>query len=200
MPPRDEKSNAMPVVSALQVLADLCCDDQVVVTNQGSARIGPKIRCRPLDLHYNPSTMSGAIPLALGLALAQPQREVVVISGDGSLLMSLGTLVTVAASGATNLTVVLLDNGMYEVTGGQRTPGAQAALDYAGLARAAGLRSVADFRDLAEWQAQAANFLATPGPRFVRLVVHAAPPEYLNSSTPPLAEQLSALRQALAKP
>ena len=193
----NDNSNVMPVVDTLQVLADLCGDDQIVVTNQGSARIWPKIRRRPLDFHYNPSTMSGAVPLALGLALAQPQREVLAISGDGSLLMSLGSLVTVAGSGVTNLTVVLLDNGLYEVTGGQETPAARVAVDYAGLARAAGFPTAVEFRDLVDWQARAADILALPGPRFIRLVVSAAPDEYLASNTPPLAEQLAGLRLAL---
>ncbi len=194
----NDNSKVMPVVAALQVLADLCHDDQIVVTNQGSARIWPKLRRRSLDLHYNPSTMSGAIPLALGLALSQPQREVLAISGDGSLLMSLGSLVTVIGSDVINLTIVLLDNGLYEVTGGQETPAARSAVDYAGLARAAGFPSAAEFRDLADWQSQAADVLALPGPRFIRLVVSAAPHEYLTSSTPPLAEQLAGLQQALS--
>ncbi len=190
--------NNMPVVDALQVVADLCCGNQLVVTNQGSARIWPKLRRRSLDFHYNPSTMSGAIPLALGLALAQPQREVVAVSGDGSLLMSLGSLVTVVGSGVTNLTIVLLDNGLYEVTGGQETPAARSAVDYAGLARAAGFPSTAEFRDFANWQTQAADVLALPGPRFVHLTVSTAPPDYLTSSTPPLAEQLAGLQHALS--
>lgn len=195
----NDKSQVMPVVDALRVVADHSCNDQIVVTNQGSARIWPKLRRRQLDFHYNPSTMSGAIPLALGLALAQPQREVVAVSGDGSLLMSLGSLVTVVGSGAANLTIVLLDNGLYEVTGGQETPAARSAVDYAGLARAAGFPSTAEFRDLADWQTQAAEVLALPGPRFIRLVVSAAPPEYLTSSTPSLAEQLAGLRLAVSK-
>ncbi len=190
-------NNAMPVVDALQVLADLCGDDQIVVTNQGSARIWPKLRRRALDFHYNPSTMGGAIPLALGLALAQSQREVLVISGDGSLLMSLGSLITVVGSGATNLTVVLLDNGLYEVTGGQETPAAHAVVDYAGLARAAGFPTTAEFRELADWRTRAAEVLALPGPRFIRLAVSAVPQEFLTGSTPPLSEQLAGLRQAL---
>ena len=191
------QDKAMPVVDALQALADLCGDDQIVVTNQGSSRIWPKLRHRALDFHYNPSTMSGAIPLALGLALAQPQREVLAISGDGSLLMSLGSLVTIVGSGATNLTVVLLDNGLYEVTGGQETPATRAAVDYAGLARAAGFPSTAEFCDLADWQNRVAEILAMPGPRFIRLVVSSAPREFLTGSTPPLSEQLAGLRQAL---
>ncbi len=199
MPTLNGRSSSMPVVEALRVIADLCCGEQIIVTNQGSARIWPKLRRRSLDFHYNPSTMSGAIPLALGLALAQPRREVLAISGDGSLLMSMGSLVTVVASGATNLTVVLLDNGLYEVTGGQETPAARVAVDYAGLARAAGFPTAAEFRDLAEWQARAADVLTLPGPRFIRLVVSAAPSEYLTGSTPPLAEQLAGLRTALSK-
>src|SRR5262245_30394231 len=92
----------MPVVKALQVLIDLRQDDRIVVTNQASARIWPKLSRHRLDFHYNPSTMGGAIPLALGLAMAQPRRQVLVVSGDGALLMNLGSLVTVAASGVTN--------------------------------------------------------------------------------------------------
>lgn len=193
----NDTTQGMPVVEALRILADQCCDDQIVVTNQGSSRIWPKLRRRSLDFHYNPSTMSGAIPLALGLALAQPQREVLVVSGDGSLLMSLGSLVTVVGSGATNLTIVLLDNGLYEVTGGQETPAARSAVDYVGLARAAGFPSATGFRDLTEWQSEAANVLALSGPRFVRLAVSEAPPDLLTGGTPPLAEQLTELRHAL---
>lgn len=190
------KTNVMPVVAALKVLAERCDDDQIVVTNQGSARIWPMLRRRSLDFHYNPSTMSGAIPLALGLALSQPRREVLAISGDGSLLMSLGALVTVVGSGATNLTVVLLDNGIYEVTGGQQIPGTH-AVDYVGLARAAGFVSTAEFHDLADWRTRVAEVLAMPGPRFIRLAVSAAAPEFLTGSTPPMDEQLTGLRRAL---
>lgn len=197
MPTRNDRSSGMSVVEALRVVADLCCGQQIVVTNQGSARIWPKLRRRPLDVHYNPSTMSGAIPLALGLALAQRHREVLAISGDGSLLMSLGSLVTVVGSGATNLTIVLLDNGLYEVTGGQETPAARMAIDYAGIARAAGFPTSLEFRDLSDWRARAADVLTLPGPRFIRLVVSVAPAEYLTGSTPPLPEQLAGLKTSL---
>ncbi|MCI0357942.1 MAG: thiamine pyrophosphate-dependent enzyme [Planctomycetaceae bacterium] len=192
----DHRSGKMPAVDALEVLADLCSGDQIVVTNQGSARILPKLRRRPLDFHYNPSTMGGAVPLALGLALAQPQREVLVVSGDGSLLMSLGVLVTVVKAGVTNLAIVLLDNGIYEVTGGQETP-ATPAVDYCGLARAAGFASACSFQQLADWQARAADALSEPGPRFIRLAVQTAPNDYLRFPTPPMDEQLAQLRRAL---
>jgi sulfopyruvate decarboxylase subunit beta len=92
-----EKISGMPVVDALRVLIEHCDENWIVVTNQGSARIWPKLVRRPRDLHYNPSTMGGAVSLALGLALAQPKRRVLCVTGDGALLMNLGSLVTVAA-------------------------------------------------------------------------------------------------------
>src|SRR5207253_1176317 len=139
-------------IAALQVLIALRQDDQIVISNQASARIWPRLTRHPLDFHYNPSTMGGAIPLALGLAMAQARRHVLVVSGDGALLMNLGSLVTVVGSGVTNLTVVVLDNQLYEVTGGQKTPAAGAAVDFAGLARAAGFPVAESFDDLADWQ------------------------------------------------
>jgi len=193
-----ESARGMPVVDALQVLIDLRTDDNIVVTNQASARIWPKLKRRPLDVHYNPSTMGGAVPLALGLALAQPGRPVLAISGDGAVLMSLGSLVTVVGTGATNLTIVVLDNGMYEVTGGQKTAASGTPLDWPALARATGFQSAVRFDELTAWQAAAAAALATPGPRFISLVVQPTPPAFLRFPTPPIGEQVEQLRKALA--
>jgi len=187
----------MPVVPALQVLIELRRPDQIVVTNQASARIWPKIERRPLDLHYNPSTMGGAIPLALGLALALPHRQVLVVSGDGSLLMSLGALVTVIGCGATNLTIVVLDNDQYEVTGGQKTPATGTPIDLPALARAIGFPTARQFCDLANWQASAAQMLTSPGPRFLSLAVEPTPPEFLCGPTPELGGQLVSLCREL---
>jgi len=185
------------VIEALRVLVGLRREDQIVVTNQGSARVWPKLQTHPLDLHYNPSTMGGAIPLALGLAMAQPRREVLVVSGEGALLMSLGSLVTVVGTGVTNLTIVVLDNQMYEVTGGQRTAASGTAVDLGEVAREIGFPVASSFGELEDWRACAADLLEQPGPRFICLAVHPTPPEYLNTPTPPLGEQLDRLRHAL---
>src|SRR4029077_9665760 len=83
-----------------------------------------------------PASMGQAPALALGLALARPELGVVVVCGDGHLLMNLGCLVTLA-SYAADVFLVVIDNGVYEVTGGQAVPGA-GRTDFAGLARAAG--------------------------------------------------------------
>ncbi len=82
-------------------------------------------------------SMGAAIPLALGMALAHPERRVTALEGDGALLMNLGALATVAASGAANLTILLFYNRRYESSGGQPLP--PAAVDFAGLAGASGL-------------------------------------------------------------
>jgi len=81
--------------------------------------------------------MGAAVSVGLGLALAQPERRVVVVTGDGELLMNLGTLATVAVQQPANLTVICLDNAAYELTGGQATHTAH-GVDLAGVALAAG--------------------------------------------------------------
>lgn len=168
----------MPLLAALEAIAELR-GDQIVVTTMGAAREWPKLSQHPLDFHYLPSAMGHAPMIALGLALAQPQREVIAFNGDGCMLMSLGCLVTIAASGAKNLTLVVLENRIYEVTGGQRTAGAVAQVDFAGVARSAGFPNAFRFDDLANWRQQAPSVLRAPGPRFVSLAVEPVGADYL---------------------
>ena len=68
---------------------------------------------------YMLGSMGLAIPIALGVALAQPKRHVVALEGDGSLLMQLGCLATIAALKPRNFTMVIMDNGLYQITGGK---------------------------------------------------------------------------------
>ncbi len=187
----------MPVREAIQVLADAHGADQVVITNQGSARIWPLIDRHPLDFHYNPSNMGGAVPFALGLALARSPQEILVLTGDGSLMMSLGALVSVAAAGATNLSIVVLDNGAYEVTGGQQTPATKIGVDFGQIARGAGIPSVAQFCTASQWRDGATGVFSARGPRFIWLRVEAARPDDLTSTTVSLSEQLRRLRSEL---
>lgn len=191
--PRD----GMPLTPALRVLADLRRQDQVVVTCMGSAREWPKLSEHALDFHYVPSTMSGAVPLGLGLALAQRHREILVISGDGALLMNLGCLVTVMDSGATNLSIVLVDNGVYEVTGGQQTAAARSGVDFAGVARAIGYPNVGCFHSLEDWRRQAGEIFSRPGPRFVGLVVEPVREGYSLEAPYPMKQQIERLGRAL---
>src|SRR5437588_11118643 len=120
--------------AALEVLARHR-GDRVVITTMSSVALWPELSDTPLDFAFIPSSMGQAPALGLGLALAQPRRGVVVINGDGCTLMNLGTLVTLANYPA-DVYLLILDNGLYEVTGGQPTAGT-GHTDFAMLARGA---------------------------------------------------------------
>lgn len=88
---------------------------------------------------YMLGSMGLAAPIALGVAIAQPKRKVFALEGDGSILMELGCLATIAAQAPKNLCIILWDNGVYQITGGQGTPAAAAKADLVAAARALGL-------------------------------------------------------------
>ena len=169
--------------------------DRVVLTTMGSVGLWPNLSDTPLDFAYIPSSMGQGVALGLGLALATG-RGVVAVSGDGSLLMNLGCLVTVANHPAP-LTVVLIDNGLYEVTGGQDVAGA-GRTDFAGLARSAGITRVYAFDDAAAWREAAGEILAGPGPAFVWLKVRGERGHQTPTAPRPMAIQIERLRAALA--
>ncbi len=114
--------------------------------------------------------MGKASSLGLGLALAQPDKKVFVLDGDGSLLMNLGALVTMANKAPTNLLHFLFNNGVYAVTGGQPIPGAEQT-DWDGMARAAGYASVFSFDNLEDLTTGMDEVLKAQGPVFVHLQV-----------------------------
>ena len=119
--------------------------------------------------------MGGAAAVGLGLALAQPARPVLVVTGDGEMLMGLGSLATIGARRPANLGVVVLDNGRYGETGMQESHTALGT-DLCGVARAAGFASVAEASDLPGIAAIRPGLsTAEGGPRFV--VLRVAPEE-----------------------
>lgn len=87
---------------------------------------------------YMLGSMGLALPIALGVAIAQPQRRVIALEGDGSLLMQLGVLGTIAARRQKNLLMIIWDNGAYQITGGQPSTTAS-VVDLVAIARASGL-------------------------------------------------------------
>ena len=107
--------------------------------------------------------MGQALPFALGVALSQPQKRVLAITGDGELLMSLGVLATIANQSPTNLAVVVLDNEAYMETGGQPTATA-GKTDLAAVAGACGFPVVASFADESDMANLTALATATAGP------------------------------------
>lgn len=119
--------------------------------------------------------MGGAAMVGLGLALAQPARPVLVVTGDGEMLMGLGSLATVGARRPPNLGIAVLDNGRYGETGMQESHTAL-GVDLCGVARAAGFATVADVADLHGIAALRPGLSSTEGgPRFA--VLRIAPDE-----------------------
>ena len=168
-------SAGMPIREAVAVLRNARGPDDIVVSSMGSARewmsLGP---LHDLDFVLVPSAMGHATSLGLGLSLAQPERRVIVLSGDGSLLMNLGSLVTISAHSPERLVVVVFVNGVYEVTGGQLTPRNQGMpVDYVAMARASGITSVFQWSVLDDWQSGVAEALGAASPTVV--ILDAAP-------------------------
>jgi thiamine pyrophosphate-dependent acetolactate synthase large subunit-like protein len=179
---------------ALEVLA-AHRGERVVISTMTSVGIWPRLSDTPLDFAYLPSAMGQAPSLGLGLALAQPQRGVIVLNGEGSMLMNLGSLVTLAHHPA-NIYLLILDNGLYEVTGGQPTAGT-GHTDFAGLARAAGIRRVYAFETAEAWRLGAAEALSGPGPVVVWLKVEGRLGQKTPAAPRSMAEQIARLKQAL---
>jgi thiamine pyrophosphate-dependent acetolactate synthase large subunit-like protein len=123
---------------------------------------------------YMLGSMSLAVPIALGVALAQPSRTVFVLEGDGSMLMNLGALATVAMVAPGNLTVIVWDNGVYQITGGQTAATAEAA-DLVSVARGAGIAQSAWAHDEAEFERLVRDGLTGGGPRFIAARVNQEP-------------------------
>jgi thiamine pyrophosphate-dependent acetolactate synthase large subunit-like protein len=115
---------------------------------------------------YMLGSMGLAIPIAFGVAIAQPQRHVIALEGDGSLLMQLGCLATVAMRAPKNLTMVVWDNGIYQITGGQPTASASAA-DLVAIARGSGIANSAWAADEDDFDRLVAAALHNGGPSLI---------------------------------
>lgn len=154
---------------------------------------------RPSPLNY---TAHGAMGLAsshgLGLALGRPDKRVIVLDGDGSLLMNIGALVTAAAAAPRNFYHFVCENGTYEANGGHPIPN-QGKVSFAGLARSAGYGSVHEFSDLRNFEQQVGAVLAEPGPVFVTLKIEPSGPQVRDYNRIHGADVRQAFKDAIAK-
>jgi len=140
--------------------------NEVVVTTMSVVRPWGKLSDHDLDFASADSAMAHAADLALGIAMARPRRKVLCLNGDGSMLMSLGTLATVIESGVDNLILLVAVNRAYEITGRQPIPAAS-RVDFAAMARAAGFERVHEFDDATEYERALDAILEAAGPTFV---------------------------------
>ena len=153
----------------LRALARHVTDADIVLPVYSTAFDWIDIRPSPLN-YLSHGAMGLASSHALGLALGRPDKRVIVLDGDGSLLMNLGSLVTIGEAAPPNLYHFVCENGTYEANGGYPIP-AKGVVNFAGMAKSAGYREVHEFSDLAALEAALPALLKAKGPVFVTLKV-----------------------------
>ena len=123
---------------------------------------------------YMLGSMGLAFPIALGVALAQPERRVFALEGDGSLLMQLGSLTTIATLKPKNLTMIVFDNGIYQITGAQPTPAADVA-DIVAIAAGSGVANSAWAADEDDFERLVEQSLAASEPSLIAVRIDDKP-------------------------
>jgi len=151
----------------------------------------------PGGFAYLPSSMGQAVPFALGIALRRPALPVVVLAGDGSMLMNLGCLATVAEAEAPNLRIVVLDNGVYQVTGGQPVVGS-GRVRFEAVAHACGLRHAEAVGEPPALDGALGRLFGAAGPALLSVRVDPVPDAPPARSPGPPVERLARLRAFLA--
>ncbi len=143
--------------------------------------------------------MSKASSLGLGIAVGAPDRTVIILDGDGSLLMNLGSLVTVAGQRPQNLYHFVFDNGIYAVTGGQPLPNPE--VDYPAMAMASGYAHAHTFSHAEELATELPEIMRKPGPALIHVSVVGEPAsegvDQTWESNARMGAQLRAMKKAL---
>ena len=187
----------IPHDDALAILKQQIGNDDIVIAVYGTAVDWHALRPHPLN-YFCVGAMGLTAAHGLGLALGCPGRRVIVIDGDGSLAMSLGSLITVAGAAPKNFVHMLWENGVYQANGGHPLPG-RGKVDFAGLALAAGYRAAHRFDDAAIFAQQIGSVLQEEGPVFAGVKIKANP--FQKQDFAPLRAQAlrDAFKQALVQ-
>jgi thiamine pyrophosphate-dependent acetolactate synthase large subunit-like protein len=167
---------------------------EIVLASYSSAVEWNELKERELN-YFSIGAMGLASSHALGLALGRPDRRVVVLDGDGSLLMNLGSLVTIGAAAPRNLVHFVCQNGTYEANGGHPIPNQQ--VDFAAMAGAAGYVHCHEFSELSSFEQQIGHVLSQDGPVFGTLHVEPSRPLTYNYTDLYAAARRNALKAAL---
>ena len=144
--------------------------DAIVVPGKGARYWGDMTTRPELDVALAPTAMGGRAAFAFGLALAQPQRKVVLFDSEGDMMMGLNILPTIAEHAPENFYHFLLDNECYATTGGQPVPNA-GKIAYDVVARGAGYARTFSYDNLESFQINLERILSGPGPVFVALKI-----------------------------
>lgn len=167
---KKQRADALPSrIAALETLVALNDEKTVLLATTGfTGRELYEIKDRPNNF-YMVGSMGCVSSLGLGLALTQPDKKIVVLDGDGSLLMRMGALATNAYYAPDNLFHLLLDNNCHLSTGGQATVAHN--VDFVGVAAAAGFRNAYYLHDLADLERVWQEWEEAPAPVFAHLKV-----------------------------
>jgi thiamine pyrophosphate-dependent acetolactate synthase large subunit-like protein len=192
-----ERREIVEPTAALRVLSQRR-NDEIVVLSESTRQDWPPLSTRPeLDIPITGS-MAKAAAFGLGVALARPDVRVWVLDTDGALLMSLGSLVTIARANPTNLVHFVYDNEAYDTTGGQPTPGA-GIVDFRGLALAAGYPAAHEFDEVDDLEQRLDAVLSGPLPALVVLKVKSVGRRPSTSGMRPMREAFPAIKERLSR-
>lgn len=170
----------MSAIDACTAIAEQREKGALTVTTMGSMVVWPSVAGSDLNLNSVPM-MGGAASLGLGLALTQQDRRVLVLDGDGSLLMQLGSLVTVARQAPKNFVHFVFDNRIWYSTGGFVAHPGSGQVDYVGLALAAGYAHAYSTASADELRETLGKWLADDGPTLIHLEID----DLTNDGPPP---------------
>ncbi len=166
---RPEEGVMQSRAQAMRALFDVLSDQPVIICNGFPSREAHKIHDRAGNF-YMIGSMGVAASIGLGLALAQPDRRVVVFDGDGNVLMGMGTLATIGALQPRNLTHVVFDNEVYGTTGNQPSYSRVVRLDQ--VAKAAGYATVERVWEREDIVYEFTDMLKSDGPNFLLIKVN----------------------------
>src|SRR6476620_7395508 len=163
----------------LQAIAPLI-DKELFVTTAGGATAEWNA-LRPSDGNIQVKTLGLCSSIGLGLAIALPQRKVFVFDGDGALWMNLGSLATIGLHRPKNLIHICWDNKQYESSGGEPTVATAGNIDFAGIARSAGIESARAVNTVEDLRNAVSHALNSDGPHFIAANIEAG-----RTEVPPL--------------
>jgi sulfopyruvate decarboxylase subunit beta len=171
--------------------------NELVLTTMSTAQEWPAYSQSEFDFNAVGTGMGHLPDMGLGLATAVPDRKVLILNGDGSMLMNLGVLVTIANAAPRNLILFVFENEIYEVTGGQPIPGRGRA-NFAAMAKGAGFPHSFEVNELSALDKELPNILTLDGPVFVT-VKAASSGKPLSTKALPVRAAAWALRDTLTR-
>jgi thiamine pyrophosphate-dependent acetolactate synthase large subunit-like protein len=184
-PVRREQAKVMNRFDITQRLVSRLRNEEAVIGGIGYTNFDLwAVGHRPQNF-YMLGSMGLAVPIGLGVALAQPRRKVFTLEGDGSILMQLGSLATVAARAPKNFAIVIMDNGAYQITGGQKALTEEGA-DVVAIARACGLNQAIWAADESAFEELIALTLAEDGPWLIGCRIDNEKPRETTERDPPI--------------